>query len=58
MKKSIEFVTDEETTAIKKASKWLAYNDNKIVVKEMISGPNGSYLRIAYELKENQNAAE
>lgn len=58
MKKSIEFISDEEVTAIKKASKWLSEHDNtKIAIKEMVSGPNGKYLRISYEEK-NQNAAE
>lgn len=58
MKKSIEFVSDEEVTAIKKASKWLSEHDNnQIAIKEMVSGPNGKYLRISYEEK-NQNAAE
>lgn len=58
MKKSIEFVSDKEITAIKKASKWLSEHDNnEIAIKEMVSGPNGKYLRISYEEK-NQNAAE
>lgn len=58
MKKSIEFVSDKEITAIKKASKWLSEHDNnEIAIKEMVSGPNGKYLRISYEEK-NRNAAE
>lgn len=58
MKKSIEFVSDDEITAIKKASKWLSEHDNnEIAIKEMVSGPNGKYLRISYEEK-NRNAAE
>lgn len=58
MKKSIEFVSDEEITAIKKASKWLSEHDNsEIAIKEMVSGPNGKYLRISYEEK-TKNAAE
>lgn len=52
MKKCIEFVSDKEITAIKKASKWLSEHDNNdIAIKEMISGPNGKYLRISYEEK-------
>ena len=58
MKKFVEFVSDEETTAIKKASKWLSDHDNNdIAIKEMVSGPNGKYLRISYEEK-NEDAAE
>lgn len=58
MKKSIEFVSDEEITATKKASKWLSNHDNgDIVIKEMVSGPNGKYLRISYEEK-NEDATE
>lgn len=56
MKKFIEFVSDEEITAIKKASKWLSEHDNnEIAIKEMVSGPNGKYLRISYEEK-NEDA--
>lgn len=58
MKKFVEFVSDEETTAIKKASKWLSEHDNDdIAIKEMVSGPNGKYLRISYEEK-NEDATE
>lgn len=58
MKKFVEFVGDEEITAIKKASKWLSDHDNNdISIKEMVSGPNGKYLRISYEEK-NEDAAE
>ena len=58
MKKFVEFVSDEETTAIKKASKWLSDHDNNdIAIKEMVSGPNGKYLRISYEEK-NEDATE
>lgn len=58
MKKFVEFVGDEEITAIKKASKWLSSHDNNnISIKEMVSGPNGKYLRISYEEK-NEDATE
>lgn len=58
MKKFIEFVSDEEITAIKKASKWLSEHDNnEIAIKEMVSGPNGKYLKISYEEK-NEDATE
>lgn len=58
MKKFIEFVSDEEITAIKKASKWLSEHDNnEIAIKEMVSGPNDKYLRISYEEK-NKDATE
>lgn len=58
MKKFTEFVSDEETTAIKKASKWLSSHDNNdIAIKEMVSGPHGKYLRIYYEEK-NEDATE
>ena len=41
MKTFIEFVGDEEITAIKKASEWLSEHDNNdIAIKEMVSGPN------------------
>lgn len=57
MKKNIEFISDDEITAIKKASQWLSDNDNNIIIKEMVSGPNGKYLRISYEEK-SKDAAE
>lgn len=58
MKKFIEFVSDEEITAIQKASKWLSeYDNDDIAIKEMVSGPNGKYLRISYEEK-NKDATE
>lgn len=58
MKKFIEFVSDKDITAIKKASKWLSEHDNNyITIKEMVSGPNGKYLRISYEEK-NKDATE
>lgn len=57
MKKNIEFISDDEITAIKKAYQWLSDNDNNIIIKEMVSGPNGKYLRISYEEK-SKDAAE
>lgn len=58
MKKFVEFVSDEETTAIKKVSKWLSSHDNNdIAIKEMVSGPYGKYLRIYYEEK-NKDATK
>lgn len=58
MKKVIEFVSDDKITAIKKASKWLSgYDNDNITIKEMVSGPNGKYLRISYEEK-NEDATE